>query len=229
MGDMVVRGAFIHEWQLSPQVWSHETIKTDQFTSLVLKTLAIVCKSFIQEISSFFPCYSPSHKKENTLICKLRGPLPDNWFMLKTLNTVRRKQFLLFPQLGIWTHSRHFSLNRAQASPSVVLAHWWEHLLHKSSIFSPRHQQTSLSERSLNKKPSIFSSFSGKVKFSFSLQYRSNVIRICFDIISSAKSHLLQSEFTNLAVLPKIGGCHLVPLSHACWSSPWSVYPLTLR
>lgn len=150
-------------------------------------------------------------KKENTLICKLRGPLSDNWFILKTLNTVRRKQFLLFPQLGIWTHSRHFSLNQAQASPSAVLAHWWALLLYKSPISSPRHQQTSLSERWLNKKPSIFSSFSGKVKFSFSLQYRSNVIRICFDIILSAKSRLLQPEFTNLAVLPKIGRCHLVP------------------
>jgi len=87
-----------------------------------------------------FPVLLFFTQRKKYLSTKVTRTLTDNWCILKTLNAVTRKQLLLFPQLVIWTHSRHFSLNQAQASPSGVLANWWDLLVHKNPISSPRHK-----------------------------------------------------------------------------------------
>lgn len=58
--------------------------------------------------------FFPHGGKKITLVFKLQGSPADKWFILKTLNMVRRKKFLLFPQLGIWIHSRNFTVNQAK-------------------------------------------------------------------------------------------------------------------
>lgn len=144
------------------------------------------------------------HTQKNILVHKLQGPLADKWFILKTLNIVRRKQFLLFPQLGIWTLSRHFSLNQAQGSPSGVLANWWD-LPHKNLITLPK-QKAGFILKVSEQIASIFSNLFENIiylKKSFSLPHLSNVLANVFSCISSIKHHtphLLLPEFTRSAL-----------------------------
>ena len=132
------------EWQLSSCLWRCKAVRFACSPHLGWwESLATVSKRTLntrvlwKRLVHFSPGTFSPHI-ENTLVHKLQGPLTDKWFILKTLNMVRRKQSLLFPQLGIWTPSRSFSLNQAQGTPSGVLASWWDLLLHKNLITLPK-------------------------------------------------------------------------------------------
>lgn len=191
VGDIVAIWDFVCDWQLSSQLWGCKTTRPNRLACSPhlgwWKSLVIVSKRALNiralwNILVHFPSipwYFFFHTPKNTLVHKLQGPLADKWFILKTLNIVRRKQFLLFPQLRIWTYSRHFSLNQAQASPSGVLANWWDLLPHKNLITLPK-QRAGFILKVYEQLSHIFSNLFENLRFFFSLPHLWKVVENVF-------------------------------------------------
>ena len=117
------------EWQLSCRLWRCEAVRfacsphfgwwksLETVSKRALNTRVLWKRLVHFSLDTFSP-----HTK-NTLVHKLQGPLTDKWFILKTLNMVRRKQSLLFPQLefgpcpgiSLWIRPKELHLGYSQA------------------------------------------------------------------------------------------------------------------